>query len=371
MRKTVQAFAVLAVVVVGGSLLHAEILEQVIVKVNGDIITKTDFEQRQVAALRARNIAVGKTENEALKKAISEVTPQLIVDAVDELLLVQRGHELEYKLSDQQFTSIVEQIRKENKLESDEAFQAALKQEGMTMDDLRRNLEKQMIISRVQSNEVMGKVGISEEEARKYHDEHLQEFTKPGSVTLREIFVALPADDKDVDAAADKETRDHVEALRKRVTSGGEAFEKVASEASTAPSRANGGLIGPLNEAELAPALQELLKKMKPGDVSDVIRTPKGYQLLQLESRTEPQVLTAEQARDQIADRLFDQKRRVELQKYLLKLRGQAIIDWKNEELHKVYDAEIAKQAAEEPAAAPAAVPTSAPPSKPTPPPTN
>jgi peptidyl-prolyl cis-trans isomerase SurA len=370
MRRTIQALAVIGLMAFGGRLLHAEILEQVIVKVNGDIITKTDFEQRQVAALRTRNIAVGTAQTEELKKAIADLTPELIVDAVDELLLVQRGHELDYKLSDEQFASIVENIRKENKLESDEAFQAALKQEGMTMDDLRRNLEKQMIISRVQSNEVMGKVGISEEEARKYHAEHLQEFTKPGSVTLREIFVALPADDKDVDAAAEKDTRDHIEALRNRVTSGGEAFDKVASEASTAPSRANGGLIGPLNEAELAPALQELLKKMKPGDVSDVIRTPKGYQILKLDSRTEPEVLTAEQARDQIADKLFDQKRRVELKKYLVKLRSQAIIEWKNDELHKAYDAEIARQAAEEPAQPPAAAPP-APTSKPPQPPTN
>jgi peptidyl-prolyl cis-trans isomerase SurA len=369
MRKTIQAVAVLGLVGLGSGLLHAEILEQVIVKVNGDIITKTEFEQRQVAALRARNINASTTPTEELKKAIAEVTPDLVVDAVDELLLVQRGRELDYKLSDQQFASIVEQIRKENKLESDEAFQAALKQEGMTMDDLRRNLEKQMIISRVQSNEVMGKVGISDEEARKYYEEHKEEFTKPGSVTLREIFVALPASDKDVDAAAEKETREHIEALRKRVTIGGEPFEKVAAEASTAPSRANGGLIGPLNEAELAPALQELLKKMKPGDVSDVIRTPKGFQIIKLESRTEPQVLTFEQARDQIADKLFEQKRRVELKKYLAKLRSQAIIEWKNEELHKIYDAAIAREATETPAPAQEAPP--APGSKPSAPPTN
>ena len=51
-----------------------------------------------------------------------------------------------------------------------------------------------MIISRVQGSEVMGKVGITEEEARKYHAEHLNDFTKPGTVTLREILVCVPAD---------------------------------------------------------------------------------------------------------------------------------------------------------------------------------
>ena len=67
-----------------------------------------------------------------LKQAIAEVTPALIVDAVDELLLLQRGKDLKYSLSDEQFKNIVDQIRKENKLEDDQAFQNALKQEGMT-----------------------------------------------------------------------------------------------------------------------------------------------------------------------------------------------------------------------------------------------
>ena len=83
---------------------RAEIIEQIIVKVNGDIITKTEFEQRQVLALRARKVDVD-PQSEELKKAIAEITPQLIVDAVDELILLQRGKDLGYKLSDEQFNA--------------------------------------------------------------------------------------------------------------------------------------------------------------------------------------------------------------------------------------------------------------------------
>jgi peptidyl-prolyl cis-trans isomerase SurA len=335
MKKNIIWVAVAACLFTVTAAPRAEIIEQILVKVNGDIITKTEFEQRQVAALRQRN--EGLAEQTELQKAIAEVTPQLIVDAVDELLLLQRGRELGYKLGDDQFRTVVEQIRKENRLDSDEEFQAALKQEGMSMADLRRTLEKQMIISRVQGQEVMGKVGITEEEARAYHAEHVNEFTQPGSVTLREIFVAVPAAAQGVNVAADEEAREQIDALRTRVL-GGEAFEKVAAEESTAPSRANGGLIGPLNANELNPALQQLLASMTPGDVSEVLRTPTGYQLIKLEARTEPQVLSADQARDQIAERLWEQKRRQELRKYLVRLRSQAIIEWKNEEMRKAYE---------------------------------
>lgn len=362
MLKTSRAIVGLLSVglLVAAASVRAEILEQIIVKVNGDIITKTEFEQRQVAAIRQRNVPMQNKED--LTKAIAEVTPQLIFDTVDEMLLIQRGHELGYKLSDDQFKSIVDQIRKDNKLENEDTFQAALKQEGMTVADLRRSLEKQMIISRVQGQEVMQKVGITEEEARKYHTEHQDEFTKPGTVTLREIFLAVPDSAQGVNVGAEEETKAKLEAIRDRVLQG-ESFETVAGAESAAPSRANGGLIGPLNQGELAPALKDLLAKMKPGDITGAMRTPKGYQILKLEAVTPAKVLTAEEAHDQIADRLFEQKRIVEIKKYLVKLRTQAIIEWKNEELRKAYESAVPKDQppAERPAGAPPAAPAKPP----------
>src|SRR5215212_7513783 len=75
--------------------LRAEIIEQVLVKVNGDILTKGEFEQRQIAILRSRpELANVSPESDVLQRAVAEVTPQLILEAVDELLLVQRGREL-------------------------------------------------------------------------------------------------------------------------------------------------------------------------------------------------------------------------------------------------------------------------------------
>src|SRR6187399_1579681 len=115
---------------------EADIIEQVLVKVNGEIITKSDLETRQIAALRQKNPNLRPNGDAELKKALAEVTPAVIVDAIDELLLVQRGKELGYTMSTERFNSIVENIKKENKIETEEQLQAALKQEGMTMADL-------------------------------------------------------------------------------------------------------------------------------------------------------------------------------------------------------------------------------------------
>src|SRR3954462_7944878 len=172
---------------------HGEIIEQILVKVNGDIFTKSDLEQRQIAALRQKGQAIdlkSDPNNVQLRKALDEITPQIMVEAVDEMLIVQRGKELGYTLSDQQFKGVLDNIRKENKIETEEQLQAALKSENMTMADLRRNLEKSMIIQKVQQNEVTTKIGVTEEEARAYYAAHQSEFTSVPSVTLREVQIA-------------------------------------------------------------------------------------------------------------------------------------------------------------------------------------
>ena len=69
------------------------------------------------------------------------------------------------------------------------------------------------------------------------------------------------------------------------------------------------------------------------------MRTPRGYQLLKLETITPTQTMTLEQAHEQISEHVFTEKRKVEFQKYLLKLRTQAIIEWKNDDVKKAYEA--------------------------------
>ena len=328
---------------------RGEIIEQILVKVNGDIFTKSDLEQRQIAALRQKGQAFdlkSDPTNAQLRRALDEITPQIMVDAIDEMVIVQRGKELGYTLSDQQFKGVVDNIRKENKIESEEQFQAALKAENMSMVDLRRNLERQMIYQRVQQNEVLAKIGVTDEEARKYYDAHLKEFTTTPTVTLREILVATAGDPKALNVAADEAAQAKIAEIRKRATAGGESFDKLAAEESDSASKANAGLIGPLSVTDISPELRKLIEAMKAGDVSEPVRTTRGYQILKLESITPTETLTLDKAREQISERVFTDKRKAEFQKYIQKLRTQAIIEWKNEDVRKAFEAGAKLQAA-------------------------
>ncbi len=285
-----------------------------------------------------------------LQKALVEVTPEVIVNAVDELLLIQRGRELGYSLGAEQFRSIVENIKKENKIETEEQFQAALKQEGLTLEDLRRQIERNMLASRVQQVEVMGKIAVSDDEVKQFYEANKDSFTTQPQVTLREILINVPTNEKGVNVAEDDAAKAKAEDIRKRVDAG-EPFARLASDLSDSGSKANGGLIGPISRSDLSPELQKEIASLKVGQMTRTLRTTRGYQIIKLESSSEIKTKTMDEARPEIADRVAAQKQRGQMVVYLQQLRTQAIIDWKNEEVKKAFEVGLKQQQATAPTA--------------------
>jgi len=312
------------------------IVEQVLVKINGEIITQTDLEGRQIAEIRGRSTQP--RSNTELVRLIREVTPGVLAAAVDELLLVQRGRDLGYQLSDEQFEEILGNLIAENQFESNEEFEEALREsEGLTMSDLRRLMEHQMLVSQVQQIEILSRVAITDVEAREYYDTHADEFTEPATATLREILIAVPEAPAGFAAAGDEEARVVASTTVARLR-GGEDFAALADELSDSPSKSNRGLIGPLLVSDFSDTIQQLMASLEVGGVADPIRTPQGYQVLMLEDYTEAVLQPFDQVRDAISSSVFSDRRLQEYADYLESLRAEAIIEWKNEELRQLYE---------------------------------
>jgi peptidyl-prolyl cis-trans isomerase SurA len=322
--------------------LRAEILEQILVKVNGEIFTKTDLEKLQISAIRDK-AGAAPVKDADLGKAIADVTPGIIVDAVDELLLLQRAKTIGLSVTDEQFNGVLDSIKKDNKIETDAAFQAALKDSGMTLPQLRKMLEKNILISQVRQREVTAHVDITDADERAYYDAHAAEFASVPSVTLREIKVTVPTDARGVNAAASDEARKKAEDTRARLVKG-EPFDKVATEVSDAPSKANGGLIGPIPKTELTDDLAKMISTMKVGEYTQVLAMAGGFEIFKLEASVESTTLPFDQARSQIADKLGNERQDEAMRAYVRKLRSQALIEWKNDEIRKAYEAGVAAQ---------------------------
>lgn len=316
------------------------IIQKVIVKVNGEIFTLTDLTQRQIQLLRDQNRQIKTAEelqtDAGLRQALAEVTPKLLNEAVDELLLVQRGRELGAKFGDDEFKRALDNIKKENNLD-DAGLVKALQQEGITLQELRQNFERTSLMQAVQRQEIMPTMTITDEEKRQYYAAHPEEFIKPATVTLRELFIAVPSTQKGVSVGLDEEAKAKVQAARDRAMKG-EDFAKIVGEISEAGSKANGGLISDVLIANAPPALAEMLSKMKPGEITEPIRSQQGYTLFKLESRIEAVPEPFDKVRDQITQKIYDTRMDGETKKFLDKLRTQALIEWKDEGYRQMYE---------------------------------
>ena len=355
MKSFVLALAV-AVMVVAAAPIAAQqksaIIQRIIVKVNGEIFTQTDLEDQQIAALRAKNPqlrSLSDLQNDAtLKAALAEVTPDVLVNAVDELLIIQRARENNHRFTDENFKLALENVKKQNKLD-DEGLRQAMAQEGLSMAELRENFEKAYLVQ-VQQQEVMRNMTLTEQEARQYYAKHPDQFMKPAAVTVREIFVAVPTvtgpDGKPaVNAAAAEEALEKLKSARDRALKG-EDFAKIAGEISESGTKANGGLIGPVLVGDLNPSLAELFAKLKPGEISEPTRTPTGYQIFKLEARTTPEPEPFDKVRDEISRRIYEERLDGEMKKFLDKLREVALIEWRDPAYKALYDKRRAEIAA-------------------------
>src|SRR5689334_11227620 len=102
MKKVLSLIGVSLALAGGPALLaqgKSEIIERVIVRVNGEIFTQSELTQRQIDALRDQ----GKSATSLNQADLDKITPDLLVGAVDDLLLVQRAKEMGVKFDDSQF----------------------------------------------------------------------------------------------------------------------------------------------------------------------------------------------------------------------------------------------------------------------------
>ena len=328
------------------------IIQKVLVRVNGEIYTQADLEFEQIQALRAANKTVNPADlatNPGLRAALAEITPTILLTAVDQLLQLQHGRAIGIKFDDDMFQRTLADLRKSNNIPDDATFQAVLKQEGMTMADLRQTIERGTIISGMEQRELGRNMTLTDEEMRQYYKAHPEEFLRPSTVTLREIFVGVPTEtvggQATVNAAAAEAAKAKIESARERALKG-EDFAKLVAELSESGTKASGGLIPPINPSDLSETIAKLIENLKPGDIAEPLRTRTGYQLIKLESRSTSDLEPFDKIRDRIQQKILDSRLEVERAKLIDRLYAQAVIEWKDDNSRKMYEAARAARTA-------------------------
>lgn len=295
------------------------IVDEIIAKVNGEIITRNDMDKARrtmIDNLRQQGLTGIRLEN-----AIKEGESGILRERIDTLLLLSKAKEINLSV-DSEVNKQLGELQRVSKIAEPEQFQEFVRQQtGLPYEEYKSEMKNQMLTNRVVRQEVGGKIQFRRDELMKYYEEHKAEFQREDRVFLREIMVAVQGAST---ADAEKKAKDLSTRGKK-----GEKFDELATANSDSDSAKQGGDIGAYEKGKLRPELEAAVWSQPKGYVTDPINLGAGFLILKVESHEKAGLADFEEVQGEVTNRLFQPRFQPEVQKYLQQLRVDAFLEIK------------------------------------------
>ena len=300
------------------------IVEEIVARVNNQIVTRGDYDRSKE---QLRQEAQQQDPGNA-SKLIAEKDKDVLRDLIDQQLLLEKGKDLGIT-ADTEVIKKLDQMRKEMSLDSMEDLEKAAASQGVSFEDFKQNMRNQIITQQVIGKEISSHMNITKEEEKKFYEEHKDQLAQPEQIRLSEILIstekkpqdnAAPAEEAKILEAAQAKANDVLEQIKNG------DFAEVAKKNSDGPTAAQGGDLGYFRRGMLAKELEDKTFAMKPGDVSDVIRTKQGFVILKVSEHQQAGIPAFNEIEPKVQDAIYMQKLQPALRAYLTKLREDAYI---------------------------------------------
>jgi peptidyl-prolyl cis-trans isomerase SurA len=334
MKKISLSLLVLALAGLGAfASSNDSVVEEIIARVNNQIITRSEY-------LREKDQLKQEAQQQDpanADKIYMDRERDILRGLVDQQLLLEKAKDLGIT-ADTDLVKRLDEIRKQMNLSSMDELEKAAQAQGVSFEEFKQNLRNQIITQKVISDQVGSKIQVSKDEVQQYYDAHKDELMQPEQIRLSEILVSpqksaaaneksgggdkpAPEDDPKALEAAETKAKELLGQIQK-----GAKFEDIAKKNSDGPTASQGGDLGFFKRGTLAKELEDKTFAMKPGDVSDVIRTRQGYVLLKVTEHTQAGIPPLKDVEPKVQEALYMQKLDPSLREFLTKLREDAFI---------------------------------------------
>ncbi len=298
---------------------EVRVLEKIVAKVNGDIITTNDlarYRKDLESELRQRGLT-----GEALKKELAARDGDILRDRIDNLLEVQKAKELGISVDSDVTKQLADLQRRAKIADQDQFHEEIRKQLGMPFEDYRQQVIDGMLTQRLKEQEVYSKLVAPREELQKYYDGHQSQFIRQNRIFLSEILISTADKDEKEMPALEKKAKGLVERARN-----GERFSDLARDNSDHDSAANGGQLGAIAVDQLDPKIAGLTANQEKGYVTDAIRIPDGWLILRVDDRQKAGQASFEEVQSEILSILLEPRADAAIRTYLTELRKNAFL---------------------------------------------
>lgn len=289
------------------------------IKVNGQIISEKAIlaELKRLMDFYSQHMPreeLGRHTEELLKRAREHaIGTQLLIEEVKRRKIEIPEPDVDVAMADMS-----------TKVGGVDKLKELLAHQGLTLEQFQSSIRvgKQLdaLVARVTS----GVPECEEAQLRKYYEEHPERYVAPDQAQVRHILISSGSDSE-----ADRETtRSKLMGLKQKILEGDD-FAELAAAFSECPSgKAEGGSLGALVRGTIVPELdQAIFEDMEIGEISDVVETPLGFHLLELQEKELGEPLTFEQAKDSIRDLLQHERKGKTLSEFVDHLREKALIE--------------------------------------------
>ena len=290
------------------------VLPDVVARVNGEALKKDDFE-RMLKTIERQ--AGGPIPPDRRDEIVRNALDQLIVYT----LLTQESKNRGVKVEDSEIEQKMAQLKQQ--FPTQEAFDKALQERGMTMDRLRQDARNDLTVNKLMENEVATIPGPSDADAKDFYTKNPDKFQEQESVRASHILVRV---DEKADAAAKKKARAEIDSVLKQVKAGGD-FGKLAQQHSQDGSAAQGGDLGYFAKGQMVPAFDKVAFELKPGQISDVVTTQFGYHIIKVIDHKAGRLVPFQEAEAKIKDYLGREKKQGHADKFIDSLKKKSKIE--------------------------------------------
>ena len=317
-RIILTALALIGVLAAAAPAVRAQdVVEGIVAIVNDDVITLSEYKAQFAMAVNSLKQQQQQMSQDQYDQQYALLKREFLNSMITEMLLLQKAKELGLNVQEQ-MKSMIEKIKQDNHLASDADLRRAVEQQGMPYEVWLKQYEEGMMRQGVLYTEVERAIVLEDSEVVQYYKKNQAEFTKPTEYKLNAIYVSTenrPADEIEKTKAA-------IDAKLK----GGATFADTAAELSDQPMRDAKGDLGTFKAGELEAALESPVERLKAGEKTGWINIKNGWYLLQLVEKKDAFVRPFEDARKEVEDKLFSEKRSVKGEAYIKGLREKSFV---------------------------------------------
>ena len=294
-------------------------VEDIIARVNDQIITRSDYERAQAEVDRDARQRGASTLQE-----IAASHKDLLRNLIDQQLWISKGKQMGIN-GETDLVKRLDELRKQYNLKSMEELEAAAKEQGVSFEDFKQNIRNQLITQEVMRQEVGQSIRFTPGEAERFYEEHKADYAQPESVHLSEIMVSTGgATDGDKLTAAKAKVDD----IENRLHAGGD-FSQLAKSFSDGPTSAQGGDLGQYQPGALPKLLEDKTFPLQVGQFTEPILTRQGYIILKVDDHAKGGVRPYKEVEAQVQDAFYMSRMEPAIREYLTKLREESFIDIK------------------------------------------